>query len=632
MCGIAGFDVTGLDVSETSCALLRALTPRGPDAAWSAVRSSLALVETRLAVIDLSDDVVYPMPNERGDVHLVFNGEIYDHEVMRKELEARGHRFHTRCDAEVVLHGWEEWEVDVFPRLNGMFALAILDERSGEVVLARDRLGIKPLVRTTGKRFAFSSDAMALVEAGLSSGEIDVTALRSFAAFQYVVPPATGIADVIQVSPGTAVCRGSDGKEREICWAETPFSHARSDRGPTIDEANAALLHAVRRQLVADVEVGVFLSGGLDSTLVLSAAAALGARPQAFSLGFARQGDYDETRTASQVANRLGVPHHVTKFSRSFASAVESISRAYDSPFADASAAAMIELAAFARERVTVALSGTGGDDLFAGYYRHRVHRLRPLVVRLPPRLLGPVGRVSTSQGEARRNRRRLFGSYASRIAAAANGSDVEQYLALVGNLTSTQGLAAVRLDVDPDETATEVARRFDFEEPLLPTPLSAIQRFELGTYLPGDLLCKEDRATMAVGLEGRVPLLDNEFVALAERTPERRMMSVRRGKIILRQLAKSYGVPTANMKRGFAVPLGSYFAGPWREEAREWFRSIDSEVVDGQAAVRLLGERPAPATDLWMLATLAGWEDRLKKARVTGGVASTTALLASPS
>jgi asparagine synthase (glutamine-hydrolysing) len=632
MCGIAGFEVKGLDVPATSGALIRALTPRGPDASWSAVRDSLALVETRLAVIDLSDDVVYPIPNERGDVHLVFNGEIYDHEALRKELESRGHRFRTRCDAEVVLHGWEEWGVDVFPRLNGMFGLAILDERSGEIVLARDRLGIKPLVRTTGKRFAFSSDAMALVEAGLSSGELDLPALRGFVAFQYVVPPATGIADVVQVGPGTAVCRRRDGTEREILWAETPFSQARSDGATTLDAVDEALLNAVRRQLVADVEVGVFLSGGLDSTLVLSAAAALGARPQAFSLGFAGQGDYDEAGTAAHVAKRLGVPHHVTQFNGSFVSAVESIARAYDTPFADSSAAAMLELAAFARERVTVALSGTGGDDLFAGYYRHRAHRLRPLIARVPSRLLGPVGRASSRQGEARRSRRRLFGSYVARLAAAADGSDVEQYLALVGNLTSTQGLAAVRLDVDPADTATEVARRFGFEEPLLPTPLSAIQRFELRTYLPGDLLCKEDRATMAVGLEGRVPLLDNEFVALAEKTPERRMMSLRRGKIILRRLAKRYEVPTARLKRGFAVPLGSYFAGPWREEAREWFASTESEVVDGQAAVRLLENGLAPVTDLWMLATLAGWEDRLKNAQVTGGVASKTTLLASPS
>jgi asparagine synthase (glutamine-hydrolysing) len=631
MCGIAGFEVKGVDVPATSGALIRALTPRGPDSNWSAVRGALALVETRLAVIDLSGHVVYPMPNERGDVHLVFNGEIYDHDVLRGELEARGHCFRTRCDAEVVVHGWEEWGVDVFARLNGMFALAIVDERTGDVVLARDRLGIKPLVRTTGKRFAFSSDAMALVAAGLSSGDIDLPALQSFVAFQYVVPPATGIADLVQVPPGIAVCRRSDGTERELVWAESPFAESRDNgAATTVDEAGEALLNAVRRQLVADVEVGVFLSSGLDSTLVLSAAAALGARPQAFSLGFAGHGDYDEARAAAHIAKRLGVPHHVTTFSSSFVNAVESIAQAYDTPFADASAAAMIKLAAFARERVTVALSGTGGDDLFAGYYRHRAHKLRPLISRVPSRLLRCAGRASATQGEARRSRRRLFGSYAARIAAAADGSDVEQYLALVGNLTSSQGLDAVRFDVDPAYAATEVARQFGFEEPLLPTPLAAIQRFELRTYLPGDLLCKEDRATMAVGLEGRVPLLDNEFVALAERTREQQMMSLRHGKIILRELAKHYGAQTRTLKRGFAVPLGAYLAGPWRAEAREWFASRDSELVDNKAALRLLEERKPPATDVWMLATLAAWEEGLRQARRNGGQAATPSLLAS--
>ncbi len=226
VCGIAGFEIDGVDVPAAFAALKDALSARGPDARWSVVRGSVALVETRLAVIDLSDEVVYPLANETGDVHLVFNGEIYDHEILRKELEARGHRFRTRCDAEVVLHGYEEWALNVFPRLNGMFALAIVDERSGDVLLARDRLGIKPLVRTTGARFAFASDAFALVRAGLSDGEIDVPALEGFAAFHYVPPPATGIADLAQIAPGTAIRKRRDSTEEEIVWAQTPFTAA----------------------------------------------------------------------------------------------------------------------------------------------------------------------------------------------------------------------------------------------------------------------------------------------------------------------------------------------------------------------------------------------------------------------
>jgi asparagine synthase (glutamine-hydrolysing) len=628
VCGIAGFEVHGHeDAQAASAVLARTLSSRGPDASWSAVRGWISLVETRLAVIDLSDVVVYPIANERCDVHLSFNGEIYDHALLRRELEGRGHHFRTRCDAEVVLHGYEEWGLGVFPRLNGMFAVAIVDERTGEVVLARDRLGIKPLVRTTGSRFAFASDALALVGAGLSRGEIDLAALEGFAAFHYVPPPATGISDIRAVAPGTAVRRRRDGTEDETIWGETPFAGSASRGAPTVEEAEEALVTAVRRQLVADVEVGVFLSGGLDSTLVLSAAAALGARPRAFSLGFAGHGDYDETGAASRVATRLGVPHHVTQLEQSFAGAVEAVAQAHDTPFADASAVAMIELAAFAREHVTVALSGTGGDDLFAGYYRHRAHRLRPLLGRMPAGLSRRATHAASGQGQARRSQARLFGSYAARIAAASGRSDVEQYLALVGDLTSPSGLAALHFSVDPAEAAFEIARRFELEEPLRPTPLRAIQRFELRTYLPGDLLRKEDRATMAVGLEGRVPLLDDALVRLAERTPEHRMMSLRRGKIILREVAERFVAPTARLKRGFAVPLGAYFTGPWRPEAREWFSSSESELVDREAAVRLADEKTPPASDLWMLATLAAWEERLKKARTTAGREPTTLL-----
>jgi asparagine synthase (glutamine-hydrolysing) len=630
MCGIAGFQADGMDVSAASAALVEALQARGPDAAWSCVRGPMALVETRLAVIDLSDEVGYPMANERADIHLVFNGEIYDHHLLRRELEARGHRFRTRCDAEVVLHGYEEWGIEGFSRLNGMFALGIVDERSGDVVIARDRLGIKPLVRTTGSRFAFASDAIALVRAGLSLGEIDVDALRGFVAFHYVPPPATGIRDIAQVPPGTAIRRRPDGSQEEVVWAETPFVGPSADADVAVEEAEQALLSAVRRQLVADVEVGVFLSGGLDSTLVLHAAVAVGVRPEAFSLGFAGHGDYDETDTAARVAGRLGVPHHVTQLSSGFVDAVNAVAYAYDTPFADSSAVAMLELAKFARQRVTVALSGTGGDDLFAGYYRHRAHRLRPLVQRLPRFLLRAAERAGSPQGSARRSRLGLAGSYLARLATAGGRSASEQYLAVAASLTSPHGYEALTFEAEQTESAGQIARRFGFQEPLLPTTLRAIQRFELRTYLPGDLLCKEDRATMSVGLEGRVPLLDEALVDLAERAPEHGVMSLRHGKILLRQLAAQLGAPLTSLKRGFAVPLGAYFAGPWLMDAREWFGTIESELIDREAATTLLSQEEAPATDLWMLATLAAWENRLRRARLAAGNESSASLLVS--
>jgi asparagine synthase (glutamine-hydrolysing) len=217
-----------------------------------------------------------------------------------------------------------------------------------------------------------------------------------------------------------------------------------------------------------------------------------------------------------------------------------------------------------------------------------------------------------------------------ARLADAGGTTDSEQYLALVANLTSAAGLQALRFRVDQTKTATEIAERFRLDETLEPTPLRAIQRFELRTYLPGDLLCKEDRATMAVGLEGRVPLLDDALVQLAARTPDHQMMSLRQGKIILRELAEHYGASPSSLKRGFAVPLREYIGGRWRADAREWFTSAETDLVDRASAVRLLDEPVPPASDLWMLATLVAWENRLRKARSSGSRKPTTSSLAS--
>ena len=231
------------------------------------------------------------MPNENRDLWLVFNGEIYDHRLLRGELEGAGHTFSTDCDAEVILHGFEQWGLDVLRRVNGMFALALVDERRGEITLARDATGIKPLARVTGDRFAFASEAMALVAAGLSAGEVDEDALAQYAAFHYAPLPRTGIADVEQVEPGTALTRSRDGKERVVRWAPRRFESAGSERPVTLEELEQVLRAAVSRQLVADVEVGVFLSGGVDSSLIAAFAAESGARPRAFTIAFEGHGD-----------------------------------------------------------------------------------------------------------------------------------------------------------------------------------------------------------------------------------------------------------------------------------------------------------------------------------------------------
>ena len=619
MCGIAGFEKRGGDFDVLAGSLLDSLDARGPDGRFQRELAGYGLVQTRLAVIDLSKRVHYPMPNESEDLWLVFNGEIYGHAELRRELEAAGHRFGTTCDAEVVVHGFEQWGLDVFKRLNGMFALALVDERRQEITLARDAIGIKPLVKTTGEHFAFSSDALSLVSAGLSRGEVDEQAIAEYAAFHYVPPPLTGIADIVQVEPGTALTRARDGSEETIRWAPRYFDTPAPDAPVRNEELNEVLLDSMSRQLVADVEVGVFLSGGVDSSLIAALAVEVGARPRAFTVAFAGHGDYDEAARAAQLAQALGIPHHVESMSVGFAEAVNGVGSAYDQPFADSSAVPMLALSRFASADVTVALSGTGGDDLFAGYYRHRAHRLRGTVSLLPDRLTTRLARVPVERGAERSSASTLARSYLARIAKASAGDDLEQYLSLVGEMTSEAGLESFADEIQTCDVRGSVADRLGLRNPGSGSTLRQIQHFELQSYLPGDLLTKEDRASMAFGLEARVPLLDARVADLAQRVPDRQKVSLLSGKLLLRKLARKK-LPANRLsgrKRGFAVPLRDLFAGPWHDEARTWLSDCGSDLIDGEAAAKMLDAEHVNATDIWSLAALTAWEQRLDRCRL---------------
>ncbi len=618
MCGIAGFlDADPERDAWRTDALLERLRQRGPDGSASALRGNVALVQTRLAVVDLSERVRYPMANERGDVWLLFNGEVYGHRELRRELEGLGHRFATACDAEVVVHGWEEWGLGLFGRLDAMFALALLDERSGELILARDRCGIKPLVRTTGARLAFASDALALVAAGLSDGETDPEALSEFMAFHYVPPPLTGLQDVVQVDPGTAVLSAADGSLRTTTWA-APIFEAPAPQAPiTTDALEGALRRSVGLQLHADVPVGVLLSGGIDSALVLSLAAEHGAAPTAYTLSFEGHGDYDEVELATVAARATGAAHHIERFDVGFADALAQLAHAYDTPFADSSAIATLQLSRFVRGEVTVALSGTGGDELFAGYSRHRAHRIGQLLRLVPKPLAAALARADPGRGGEQHNTIARVRSYAVRMAAARQDDPVRQYLRLVGNTTSSTGLAAVPA-LRADGARERVERRFTATLSRGGSTTRQFLGFDLATYLPGDLLVKEDRATMAVGLEGRVPVLGDDVLRIAALTPDAQKHSLRRGKLALRELARRR-LPeehTKARKRGFAVPLARMLQTSWAIEARDVFGDADSALIDRRAALALVDHRAAPAADVWALAALLAWEGAVTGAR----------------
>lgn len=617
MCGIAGYRRTRVAPDGAAAVLLDELAVRGPDGGWSTTTDDWWLVQTRLAIVDLSERVRYPMPGCTDDLQLLFNGEVYNHVALRRELAALGHGFATGCDAEVVVHGYEEWGTHVFGRLDAMFALAITDRRSGELLLARDERGIKPLVRTTTGPAAFASSALALVAAGLADGAVDREAIEEYLAFHYVPEPRTGLLGLQSVLPGTLVRLGADGGEQVQRWSGPVFTAA-PDRHPVgFEEADEVLRGSVERQLQADVEVGVFLSGGVDSALVLDYAVELGARPRAFTVGFAGAGDYDESAAASAVAQRLGVPHEVALLDVGFLEAVGELSRAYDIPLADESAVATMPLARMARRQVTVALSGTGGDDLFAGYYRHRAPGLAHALRVVPGLVLSRVAALPSERGGERRSATTLARSYAVRMARLAAGGSCGpgQYLELVGSATSGDALAAVPWRPDLAAARSRVGLRLGLDG----LGLDALQDFELRSYLPGCILAKEDRATMAFGLEARVPLLGDDVVALAARTPSVQRAGLRGGKVLLRQVAARRLPWKQGRKRGFAVPLRPLFDGPWRQDATAWLYDGTSELVDGRQAAALVGRPDVAPLELWGLCALRAWEDALSRARARG-------------
>jgi asparagine synthase (glutamine-hydrolysing) len=624
VCGIAGFDSRGVNASVVANAMLKQMRRRGPDgSAWQA-GGPWTLVHTRLAVVDLSDRVRYPMTNETGDLLLVFNGEIYNHQELRNKLIRSGHRFATQCDAEVLVHGYEEWGTGLFSRLSGMWAAALCDCKSGELLLTRDPLGIKPLVRTTRGRFAFGSDVFSLLVSGLAAGELDLAALNEFAAFHYVPHPFTGIAGVEQVEPGTLVRRMPDGVETVERWASRPFESPADAGSVSWEEAEDVLRGAVIRHLQADVPVGIHLSGGLDSALILHYAVEAGAHPTAFTIGFAGHGFYDETAAAAAMARRYGVPHETAAIDADFLSVIPEIGDAYDVPFGDPSAVATLALARMTRQTATVALSGTGGDDLFAGYYRHRAHHLRSAVAAIPRPLRQWLGRHSARRGGARGSVAKLGRSYLVRIAQASGTGPAEQYLSIVGGATTTDGLAAFIERPDLAAATAAVAERHRLSE-AGGVWLDAIQRFEISTYLANDLLVKEDRASMAYGLESRVPMLDREMVGLAQRTPVEQRAGLTSGKRLLRELGRvRLGASfVRGRKRGFALPLEDLFSGSWRAGGIEWFSSSDSEVVDRAGVAELIRVGGGCANDIWALAALCAWEERVKRAGAAGATAA---------
>lgn len=587
MCGIAGV-IGALESPEgVGRAMAATLRHRGPDASGvSALKQASGqpvgvFAHTRLKVIDLSDAAAQPFTSADGQVVLAFNGEIYNFRELRRDLVQRGHRFRSDSDTEVLLTQYLEHGDSGLDALDGMFAFAIWDARLNILRLGRDRVGKKPLYwgRTTNGGLAFASEAKALQAVPGLRLEFDPDRLPEYLTYGYVSTPRTIYRHIGRLPPATRL-HFSPGGDALLHRYWDVLDQARP-RSPSVEEAKAmvrsAVGRAVGRRLVSDVPLGAFLSGGIDSSIIVAEMAARATGPvRTFSVGFDDDASYDETRYARAVADQFGTEHTELRLRPNAEAMFERLLHHHDEPYGDSSALAVHAISEATREYVTVVLTGDGGDEVFAGYDRFRGGLL---LSRLPGVLARGLREVLERLPEPRGYKNPL--SLARRFVEHAGRSPDEQLLAWNAYFVGPRLARLLRSDVypraDPWAPMALQSSLLEKASDRGQDRLGQILVHNLATYLTDDLLVKTDRMTMAVGLEARSPFLDTSLIELAFGLPSRLKMRGGQLKWILREAYRDVLGPEVldRKKHGFGVPVGRWWAGP--------LRGLVGEVLEGR-------------------------------------------------
>ena len=622
MCGFAGACWTdpghAID-AETLGAMTRVLTHRGPDQSGSWFDSHIALGHRRLSIIDL-DSGRQPLANEDGSVQVVFNGEIYNYRELRDDLRGRGHRFATQSDTEVIVHLYEEYGDDCLDHLRGMFALAVWDLRRRRLLLARDRMGQKPLVyRDEPGRLLFASELKALLQVPGAPRELDPVALDEFLAYQYVPHPRTMLAGYRKLPPAHKAVYQDGRLTLERYWRpgyeEPIFDRSREEWQEALRET---LTEAVRLRLRSDVPLGAFLSGGVDSTIIAGLMQEQSDTPvHTFSIGFPVE-QFDEREYARLAAEHLGTIHHESVIEPKALEILPRLAWHYDEPFGDPSAIPTMYLSELTRREVTVALSGDGGDELFAGYDRYRAVTLAGRIDRLP----GPLRSIATSSAWRllpASTRQKSLLRRGKRFAEALGNTPERRYLKWIG-IFDADRRSDLWTDGFRERLGANDAAGFLMQAYAECPDRGFVTRTtcaDVLTYLPCDILNKVDIASMAYSLECRSPLLDHHVVELAARMPMSLKRRGRRGKTILVEtFADLLPAPIrSRAKMGFGVPLDHWF----RNELRPLLEDVllDQTAVSRgyfrPEAIRQLvdehvGNRWDHSYRLWCLVCLEVW------------------------
>ncbi len=572
MCGITGiFDTRG--AGEIPRDLLQRMNEtqfhRGPDEGGLHLEPGVGLGHRRLSIIDLSSGQ-QPLFNEDGSVVVVFNGEIYNFQQLVPELEALGHVFRTHSDTEVIVHAWEAWGEACVTRFRGMFAFALWDRKQQTLFVVRDRFGVKPLYYAflDSGEFVFGSELKSLMAHPALARDIDPLAVEEYFAYGYVPEPRTIFKRACKLPPGfTLTLRRGAGRALPQQYWDMPFAPvAVKDEASARDELVARMQESVRLRMIADVPLGAFLSGGVDSSAVVAMMATQSATPvSTCSIGFDDPA-FNEIEFAQQVADRYRTDHHVETVAADDFSLVDRLATVYDEPYADSSALPTYRVCELARKHVKVALSGDGGDEHFAGYrryrwfrYEERMRSVLPLLLRRP--LFGALGRLYPKADWAPKVLR------AKTTFEALARDTVEGYFHGVSLLSDAQRSRLFSPSFKRElqgYQAVEVLRRHAAVAPT-DDPLSLVQYLDIKTYLVGDILTKVDRASMAHALEVREPLLDHELMGWVSGLPVDLKLKGTEGKYLLKKAMEPY-LPADVLyrkKMGFAVPLAAWFRGP---------------------------------------------------------------------
>ena len=602
MCGIVGgiFHTTHMDPSHRGLlnAMRDTLTHRGPDDAgsWWSPDGRVGLGHRRLSILDLTPGGHQPMLSPDGQTALVFNGEIYNFSGIRGELESAGVRFRSTCDTEVLLEAYRRWGVDCLDRLDGMFAFALYDAAAGTLLLARDRAGEKPLYyRHDGGSFRFASELKALLAEPACPREIDRDALNEYLAYGYVSGEACMLAGVRKLAPGWAMRIDVATGERRAWpyWSlpTDPPDGAAAD-GALLDRLDDLLRESVRRRLVADVPVGILLSGGVDSSLVTAMAAAVSSGPvKTFTVTFPGHGEYDEGPYARRVAEHFSTDHTELVAEPATIDLLPTLARQYDEPMADSSMIPTYLVSRLIRQHATVALGGDAGDELFGGYPGHRWVQQMARTRRWLP---GFVRRAMHAAVIRHMPLGRKGRNYLLALTTEADRSCVQinQYFdplwrgrllgdGLGGGIGDWLAPERRRLGLQPDGASL----------------LRRITAMDFGAYLPDDILVKVDRASMLTSLEVRAPFLARDVIEFAfGQVPDRLRATAGDTKILTKRLARKLLPADLDLdrKQGFTLPLQSWFAGPWGDEVRSILLDSRDGPFDRRAVETLLDQQAA--------------------------------------